>query len=147
MNVYEMYKANKHKLGFWIVRNSWGNTCAQVTSIAGVVPGKAISGRAPYYGNPVVKADFYDLRTGKRTSIGAVVSCPGTSAYKLVEPSLEVLALMEQVNAPASRPRSRQACQLGSYLAPHPKLLLHFAQAVTRCTTAGTAVARANRGV
>lgn len=99
MNVYEMYKANKCKLGFWIVRDTWGYTCAQVTSIKGAVLGKPLPGRPPYHGSPEVKADFYDLRTGKRLNTGTVVSCPNTYAYKMAKPSKELLALMEQANA------------------------------------------------
>jgi hypothetical protein len=99
MNVYEMYKANKHQLGFWIVRETWGNTCAQVVSIKGAKPGKGLPGRAPYYGNPVVKADFYDLRTGKLINEQSEVSCPGTQAYRMARPSSTLLDLMAQANA------------------------------------------------
>lgn len=104
MNVYEMYKANKHQVGFWIVRETWGNTCAQVVSIKGAKAGKPLPGRAPYYGNPVVKADFYDMRTGKCVSTKTEVSCPGTQAYRMARLSPALAELMTQANSTESAP-------------------------------------------
>jgi hypothetical protein len=68
VNVFQMYVANNEQPGFWLRRTTWGNTCAQVTSVG------PLKGPSPYYGNPVVLADIYDLRTGEikeREDLGA----------------------------------------------------------------------------
>jgi hypothetical protein len=44
MNIYEMYYENDKQFGFWIKRNSWGNTIAKVIGIEGVIEGEEISG-------------------------------------------------------------------------------------------------------
>lgn len=72
LNVFQMFVANGERPGFWLRRMTWGNTCAQVTSVG------PFTGPAPYYGNPVVIADIYDLRTGELKESGAKVAVPGT---------------------------------------------------------------------
>jgi len=54
-NVFQMYVANGQKPGFWLCRTSWGNTCAKVVSVV------ELKGPPPYYGNPKVRADIFDL--------------------------------------------------------------------------------------
>jgi len=86
MNIYEMYYENNMQFGFYIKRNSWGNTIARVISIDGVIEGQKIPGRKPYHGNPKVIAEFYKQATKEECNEGnldnvAEVSCPGTFAY------------------------------------------------------------------
>lgn len=71
-NVFEMYVANSEQAGFWIRRTTWENTCAKVTSVA------PLKGPAPYYGNPAVLADIYDLTTGALKEASARIPVPGT---------------------------------------------------------------------
>jgi hypothetical protein len=72
LNVFQMYVANKLKAGFWLRRTTWKNTCAQVTSVG------EFKGPPPYYGNPAVLCDIYDLRTGVLKERGAKIPVPGT---------------------------------------------------------------------
>lgn len=89
MNVYQMYKANGFKFGFFIKRYTWGYTLAKVTSIEGVKEGEKIKGKSPYYGNPKVYAKFYDASLPKNCNEDTFlkideVSCPGTRGYSLI---------------------------------------------------------------
>jgi len=80
-NVFQMYVANGEKPGFWLRRTTWGNTCAQVTSVG------EFSGPPPYYGSPTVFADIFDLRTGTLKDKGAKISAPGTyKTWRLISP-------------------------------------------------------------
>jgi hypothetical protein len=81
LNVFEMYVANGKKPGFWLRRTTWENTCAKVTSIG------ALKGPAPYYGNPVVLVDIYDLQTGAVKDRGAKIPVPGTyKTWRRIDP-------------------------------------------------------------
>lgn len=71
-NVFQMYVANGEEPGFWLRRTTWGNTCAQVTSVG------ELKGPAPYFGNPPVQADIYDIRTGELKEKDATIPVPGT---------------------------------------------------------------------
>lgn len=88
MNIYEMYYENDKQFGFWIKRNSWGNTIAKVIGIEGVIEGEEISGSKPYHGNPKVIAEFYkqpkkeNCHSGNLDNVSEV-SCPGTFAYSM----------------------------------------------------------------
>ena len=88
MNVYEMYYANEKKFGFFIQRNSWGNTIAKVISIEGVVEGEEIPGRKPYHNNVKVMAEFYkegnknNCHSGNLDNISEI-SCPGNYSYSM----------------------------------------------------------------
>ena len=84
MNIYQMYVANGNKAGFYVVRDSWGNTIAEITTVGGKKEGM-LPGKPPYYGNPPVKADIYKKDTGSKINTNATISCPGTYAYTLVE--------------------------------------------------------------
>ncbi|MGE4429114.1 MAG: hypothetical protein AB7E05_00065 [Sphingobium sp.] len=81
LNVFQMYAANNLQAGFWLRRTTWGNTCAQVTSVG------EFKGPPPYYGNPAVFADIYDLRTGALKEQGATIPVPGTyKAWRQIDP-------------------------------------------------------------
>jgi hypothetical protein len=82
-NVYEMYVANDCHSGFWVQRNSWGNTCAHVKMIGGRRSGP-LPGVAPYFLSVAVHADIYDLWTGELKDSDVLLSCPGTFAYKRI---------------------------------------------------------------
>jgi hypothetical protein len=98
MNVYEMYILNECKFGFYIVRDSWGFTVAKVIKIEGVTEGKVIPGKAPYFGNPKVFAEFYktpnirelegiaisDICNSSNLTNEGEVSCPGTGGYSML---------------------------------------------------------------
>jgi len=80
-NVFEMYAANHEQVGFWIRRTTWANTCAQVMSIG------PFKGPAPYFGNPSVLADVYDLRTGELKDKDARIAVPGTyKTWRRIDP-------------------------------------------------------------
>lgn len=97
MNVYEMYILNGCKFGFYIVRDSWGFTVAKITGIEGVKEGNMIPGKAPYFGNPKVIAEFYktpniskitnenvsSFCTEENRTNNGEISCPGTGGYTL----------------------------------------------------------------
>lgn len=72
MNIYEMYVFHWKKPGFWVRRTTWGKTIAKITDVG------PLSGRAPYYGNPVVKADVFDIHTGQRTDTDFIIDTAGT---------------------------------------------------------------------
>lgn len=80
-NVFQMYVANGEQPGFWLRRTTWRNTCAQVTSVG------EFKGPPPYYGNPSVLADIFDLRTGALKEKGAKIPVPGTyKTWRLIDP-------------------------------------------------------------
>lgn len=83
-----MYYANGKKFGFWIQRDSWGNTIARVVSIEGVTEGQEINGKKPYHGNPKVFAEFYKEEDKNNCHAGNLdniseVSCPGNYSYSM----------------------------------------------------------------
>lgn len=81
MNVFEMYVEHGKEPGFWLRRTTWGNTCAKVTSV-----GK-LNGKPPYYGNPEVRADIFDLRTGELKESDAAIAVPGTyKTWRWIDP-------------------------------------------------------------
>lgn len=71
-NIFEMYVANGKQPGFWLRRSTWGNTCARVVSVG------ELKGAPPYFGNPVVLADIFDLRTGNLKERSACLPAAGT---------------------------------------------------------------------
>jgi hypothetical protein len=81
MNVYQMYVEFGRAPGFWLRRTTWGNTCAKVVSVGELV------GPAPYFGNPEVRADIFDLTTGALREKDARVSVPGTyKTWRWIQP-------------------------------------------------------------
>ena len=88
MNIYEMYYENDKSFGFWVVRNTWGNSIAKIISINGVEEGEEIPGAAPYYNNLKVIAEFYKESNKDNCHFGNLydiieLSCPGTFAYSM----------------------------------------------------------------
>lgn len=71
-NLYQMYVQNGERAGFWIRRSTWANTCAKARSVG------ELKGKPPYYGNPKVFADVYDLRSGNLREESAPMPAPGT---------------------------------------------------------------------
>jgi hypothetical protein len=88
VNIYQMYVANANKAGFYVVRNSWGNTVARITKIGGKTEGE-LEGNPPYFKNQIVKADIYKRDTGELIESGATISCPGTYGYALIDDHLK----------------------------------------------------------
>jgi hypothetical protein len=84
MNIYEMYIDNGNGAGFWVKRNSWGNTCALVNMVGGRGSG-ALPGDAPYFLNVAVHADVFELATGRPKECNILLSGPGTFAYERIE--------------------------------------------------------------
>ena len=72
LNIFQMYAANEGRSGFWLRRATWGSTCARVTLVG------EFKGPPPYYGNPIVLADIYDLRTGELKEKDTRLPVPGT---------------------------------------------------------------------
>lgn len=72
LNVFQMYVANGEQTGFWLRRTTWDNTCAKVTSVG------PLTGPPPYYGNPKVFGDIFELKSGKLKEVGARIPVPGT---------------------------------------------------------------------
>ena len=72
LNVFQMYVANECKPGFWLRRTTWANTGACVISVG------PLAGSPPYFGNPKVCADIFDLSTGALKEAGARLPVPGT---------------------------------------------------------------------
>lgn len=83
-NIYQMYEANGNKAGFFVRRNSWGNTYARVATVAGSTEGP-LPGNPPYYGNPPVTMDVFN-DDGSLKGTDQELSCPGTYSYKRFEP-------------------------------------------------------------
>lgn len=86
-NVYGMYFANEKRVGYWIQRESWGQTIAQVVHID---PWK---GPPPYFGNPKVYADYYRWNStrGKWVLVNSreEIRCPGNFTYSMIKPPEE----------------------------------------------------------
>lgn len=79
-NIFEMYVANGNKAGFWLRRTTWSNSCARVVEVG------ELKGPPPYYGNPKVFADVFDLMTGEVRERRAKLPVPGTyKTWRLME--------------------------------------------------------------
>jgi hypothetical protein len=85
-NIYQMYVANGNRAGFYVRRNSWAGTYAQVVTVSGREAGP-LSGRPPYYGDSPVTMDVYNL-DGTVRAVAQQLSCPGTYTYAPFEPNL-----------------------------------------------------------
>lgn len=92
MNIYQMYYSNQKKFNFYVIRDNWVTIIAKVVAIENVEEGKSIKGRYPYFGNPIVIADFYKVEqneTGKPAELckqgefieRTQLSCPGNYSY------------------------------------------------------------------
>jgi hypothetical protein len=74
-----MYIENERKTGFWIRRWSWERRCAKVTEVA------ELTGKPPYYNNPKIFVDFYDIETGKPRDRHQELSCAGNYTYIAID--------------------------------------------------------------
>jgi len=96
MNIYQMYHKNDCKFGFFVIRDSWGNTIAKILSIEGVNTAEKIKEIPPYFSNPKVKAEFYKIQNARRknrasqfcisenlTNVGEL-PYPGTHVYEMI---------------------------------------------------------------
>ena len=70
INVFQMFVAHGGA-GFWVRRTTWENTCARVVRVG------AITGPAPYFGNPSVLMDVYTL-DGRIKDLATQLPVPGT---------------------------------------------------------------------
>jgi hypothetical protein len=83
VNIFQMYVANGELPGFWVRRTTWEDSCARVTSIG------PFKGPAPYYGNPIVLADFFDVQTAEMKDEGARLPVPGTyKTWRQMDPPI-----------------------------------------------------------
>jgi hypothetical protein len=92
MNIYEMYYENNKKFNFWIQRDTWGKTIAQVKSIEDTIEGNNIPGRKPYHKNQKVEATFYtkceNTEAFHKNNISPI-SSPGTYSYYMIKVDLK----------------------------------------------------------
>lgn len=94
-NVFEMCVANGGP-GFWVRRTTWGATCARVVGIGQFTkPG-------PYYGNPPVVMDVYNLRGDLKDGL-AKLAVPGTykTWRKINPPSWAIPMELRSLSDPA----------------------------------------------
>lgn len=79
MNIYGMYVHNDSKVPFWITRITWGNTIAKVIFVG------PLNGKPPYYGNPEVIAEFYDLSTGRLKNSESITTAGTYKTWRLAQ--------------------------------------------------------------
>jgi len=79
LNVFEMWVANGGP-GFWVRRTTWDATCARVVGLG------QFTNSGPYFGNPPVVIDVYDLNGELRDQL-AKMAVPGTyKTWRKIEP-------------------------------------------------------------
>lgn len=79
-NLFQMFVDNGCRPGFWLRRTTWDTSCARVTSVG------PLTGPAPYYGNPKVHADIFDLTTGELREANARLPAAGTyKTWRLID--------------------------------------------------------------
>ena len=87
MTIYRLYAENGHRAGFWIQHRSWENACAQVVTIAGQDFGH-LPGVPPTYGNAVVVVTTFDVRSGRKLEVNAILPNPDDRHFsRIAEPS------------------------------------------------------------
>ena len=89
MNIYEMYVKNNNQVGFWIQKDSWHKNIAKVVEIDNKTSG-SLKGRSPYYNNPIVLVDVYDIDTMELAvnwdnPERYMISSPGTYSYEKID--------------------------------------------------------------
>ena len=78
-NVFEMCVANDGP-GFWVRRTTWDASCARVVGVG------SFTKAAPYFGNPPVVIDVFDLKGKPRDEL-AKMAVPGTyKTWRKIEP-------------------------------------------------------------
>lgn len=75
-----MYVEHWKKPGFWVRRTTWGNTIAKVEHVGD------LKGRAPYYGNPEVRASLFDLHTGEKKDSITIDTAGTYKTWRWVDP-------------------------------------------------------------
>jgi hypothetical protein len=84
-NVFEMYVASGNRAGFWVQRQTWGNSCALVKLVGGRDAGE-LPGAPPYFNDPEVTVDMFNLHNGALLEADVPLRCPGTYSYSEVDP-------------------------------------------------------------
>jgi len=79
LNVYQMYVQNDRQVPFWLTRTTWGGTIAKVIHVG------ELRGSAPYYGNPAVLAEFYDVATGHLKNTDSVSAAGTYKTWRLAQ--------------------------------------------------------------
>lgn len=79
INIYQMYVLNAYKVPFWVSRITWGGTIAKIVFVG------ALTGRAPYYGNPEVIAEFYDVATGRLKNKESITTAGTYKTWRLAQ--------------------------------------------------------------
>jgi len=84
-----MYHFNGCKFGFFVQRNTWGATVAQIISIEGVKEGEKIPGKSPYFKCNKVYSNIFKIdKEGNKnimpTRVASLLFCPATYSYKLI---------------------------------------------------------------
>lgn len=98
MNIYQMYLDNRGA-GFWVRRSRWVQTVARITAVG------PLEGRAPYYNNPQVLADVYDIDTGALREANAILRCPGNYTYtQLDSPVWTMRVILSPLTDPGPSP-------------------------------------------
>lgn len=78
-NVYQMWLAGREHGDVWIRRTTWTNLCARIVRVG------ELTGPAPYFGNPEVRANVYSL-AGALVEENAVIPAAGTyKTWRLIE--------------------------------------------------------------
>jgi hypothetical protein len=94
-NVFEMMVANGGP-GFWVRRTTWDATCARV------IGNGPFTMPAPYFGNPPIVMDVYDLQGRLKDGL-AKMPVPGTfkTWRKIPEPSWAATEELRALSDPA----------------------------------------------
>ena len=94
-NIFQMFVAHGGA-GFWVRRTTWGATCSRVVRVG------AMTGPAPYFGNPSVLMDVYTLN-GQLKDEAAQLPVPGTykTWRKTEAPAWAATAKLRPLDDPA----------------------------------------------
>ena len=71
--------------GLWIVRNSWSFLIARIVKFDPLIGSRPYFNKPNFKGQPKVYADLY-RPDGYLVEATALISCPGTFAYKRIQP-------------------------------------------------------------
>lgn len=63
-NIYRIYQYDTLKFNFFIKKFNWVSIVAKVKIIEGVIEGEKLNGPYPYYNNPKVIVDLYEIING-----------------------------------------------------------------------------------
>ena len=108
MTIYRMYIENGERAGFFVQHRSWANTCARVTSVAGLSRGK-LPGRAPHYENAPVEFEWFDVRSGRELDAAALPCEPQDKHYSSIatpwwsRPRPQLASVLSPVSAGGSK--------------------------------------------